>query len=46
MDMHSPPGQPLPPLMREGGELSPAAVEALCAHPRFEVCSTARRNTF
>src|SRR5258706_1835755 len=35
MDMHSPPKQALPPLMREGGELSPAAVRALCAHPRF-----------
>jgi hypothetical protein len=35
MEIDSPARQPLPPLMRVGGELSPAAVEALCAHPRF-----------
>jgi hypothetical protein len=33
MDMRSP--QLLPRQMREGGELAPATVAALCAHPRF-----------
>ena len=35
MDASNPSSLPLPPLMREGGELAPAAVAALCEHPRF-----------
>jgi hypothetical protein len=35
MDAPNPSNLPLPPLMREGGELSPAAVAALCEHPQF-----------
>ena len=32
MDIPGPSSQPLPPLMREGGDLSPKAVAALCEH--------------
>jgi hypothetical protein len=35
MDAANPSDLPLPPLMREGGELAPAAVAALCTHPQF-----------
>src|SRR5207248_9119690 len=35
MDLAASSNQPLPPLMREGGELAPAAVAALCEHPPF-----------
>jgi hypothetical protein len=35
MDMRAPSDTVLPPLMRDGGELSTAAVAALCEHPRF-----------
>jgi hypothetical protein len=35
MDALNPSKPPLPPLMREGGELAPAAVAALCEHPQF-----------
>ena len=35
MDARNPSSLPLPPLMREGGELAPAAVAALCEHPQF-----------
>lgn len=35
MDAPNSSNPPLPPLMREGGELAPAAVAALCEHPQF-----------
>jgi hypothetical protein len=35
MDAANPSDLPLPPLTREGGELAPAAVAALCTHPQF-----------
>ena len=35
MDIAGPSNLPLPPLTREGGALSPAAVAALCEHPQF-----------
>jgi hypothetical protein len=35
MDIARPSNSPLPPLLREGGELAPAAVAALCGHPQF-----------
>jgi DNA-binding transcriptional ArsR family regulator len=35
MDVQSPSDVVVPPLMRAGGELSPAAVAALCGHPDF-----------
>jgi AraC-like DNA-binding protein len=35
MDASNPSSLPLPPLMREGGELAPAAVATLCEHPQF-----------
>jgi len=35
MDVQSPSEAVLPPLMRAGGDLSPQAVAALCAHPNF-----------
>jgi hypothetical protein len=38
MDALNPSNPPLPPLMREGGELAPAAVAALCEHPFAELC--------
>jgi hypothetical protein len=35
MDMRAPSDAVLPPLMRDGAELSTAAVAALCEHPQF-----------
>jgi DNA-binding MarR family transcriptional regulator len=44
MDMRAPSGTALPPIMRDGGELSLAAVAALCGHPRFPAAMRAMMN--
>jgi hypothetical protein len=35
MDLRTPSNAPLPPLLREGGDLAPERVASLCAHPQF-----------